>query len=365
MRPRGSTTRRGGGRAGAGADTGSDERAEPVGSQLRSAREQRGLDLLTVHDRLGRPITQLEALEVGNTTPFLDQAMAVSTLRRYATLLELDGDALAEQYAATWDTGGAGGGPAGTTVPVAGAVTANSGGPDHLRAFTETGEVPKVGGRLTPGSGSSSSYTSSVSTGPPTGTFPVVPREDLRKGRRSVARARRRLRAPTFLKVLTWTVASLVLVVAVGFVLMATNPRALANAHILRVVPAGSESATDGGSTGTGSRPAPPVAHQTFPVQPAGSTPSSASYTVATEKFTVVVAMSGACWVQVTSSSSPSPLLSGVQPAAKVLAFAAVGAMTVEVGSSAVLVGITIKGKNAFTDAPKVVPFTYTFTPSH
>ena len=107
------------------------------------------------------------------------------------------------------------------------------------------------------------------------------------------------------------------------------------------------------------------MTHQIFPVQPAGSTPSSASYTVATAKFTVVVAMSGPCWVQVTSSSSPNPLLSGVQPAAKVLTFPAVGAMTVEVGSSAVLVGITIKGKNAFTDAPKVVPFTYTFTPSH
>jgi hypothetical protein len=38
--------------------------------------------------------------------------------------------------------------------------------------------------------------------------------------------------------------------------------------------------------------------------------------------------------------------------------------MTVEVGSSAVLVGVTVKGKPAFTNAPKVVPFTYTFTPA-
>jgi hypothetical protein len=35
--------------------------------------------------------------------------------------------------------------------------------------------------------------------------------------------------------------------------------------------------------------------------------------------------------------------------------------MTVEVGSSAVIVGVTIKRKSAFTDVPKVVPFTYTF----
>jgi hypothetical protein len=38
--------------------------------------------------------------------------------------------------------------------------------------------------------------------------------------------------------------------------------------------------------------------------------------------------------------------------------------MTVEVGSSAVTVGVTIAGKSAFTDAPKVVPFTYTFAPA-
>ena len=58
------------------------------------------------------------------------------------------------------------------------------------------------------------------------------------------------------------------------------------------------------------------------------------------------------------------PLLSAVQPAAKVLSFPSVGTMTVEVGSSAVLVGITIRGRNAFTDAPKAAPFTYTFSPA-
>jgi hypothetical protein len=35
--------------------------------------------------------------------------------------------------------------------------------------------------------------------------------------------------------------------------------------------------------------------------------------------------------------------------------------MTVEVGSSAVIVGVTVRGKSAFTDVPKVIPFTYTF----
>ena len=235
-------------------------------------------------------------------------------------------------------------------------------GPDHLRAFTETGEVPQVGGRVTSAAGTSGNYDYTVSVGPPTGTFPVVPRADLRKGRRQVARARRRMHAPTGLKIATWIAAILVLLVAIGFVLLAVRPRVLANAHILRVAPAGSVAAGGQGSGATSG--ASPGTHQTFPVQPSGSTTSSASYTVATGKFNVVVATSGPCWVQVTSSSSPVPLISGVQPAAKVLTYPANGTMTVEVGSSAVLVGVTIRGKPALTDKPKTIPYTYTFAPA-
>jgi hypothetical protein len=164
------------------------------------------------------------------------------------------------------------------------------------------------------------------------------------------------------LKVGTWIAAILVLAVLAGYVLLAARPNVLANAHILRVAPAGSAAA--GGPNGSSTSTSAPANHQRFPVQPTGSTSSSADYTVATTKFTVVVATSGPCWVQVTSSSSPVPLVSGVQPAAKVLTYPAVGTMTVEIGSSAVLVGVTIKGKSAFTDAPKAAPFTYTFTPT-
>jgi hypothetical protein len=37
--------------------------------------------------------------------------------------------------------------------------------------------------------------------------------------------------------------------------------------------------------------------------------------------------------------------------------------MTVEVGSSAVVVGIAVKGKVVFYNAPHATPFTYTFAP--
>ncbi len=355
IRPRGGTTRRGG--------DGHDQRLEdPVGSvgtQLRQAREERGLDLLSVHDRLGRPITQIEALEYDDHAALPDEALAVSTLRRYATFLGLDGDALHAQWSAERlaEVDSSTRAVAAVTNVVAAVTT----GPDHLRAFTETGEVPQVGGRVTSASGASGNYDYKVSTGPPTGTFPVVPRSDLRRSRRSVAKARRRMKAPRWLKFLTWLAAFLVLVVAAGWILLSAKPSTLADIHVLRVVHPGAASAASGGST---SGSTTPQSHQTFPVQPTGSSPSGASFTVATPKFDVVVATSGRCWVQVTSSSSAVPLISGVQDGSQVLTFPAQGTMTVEVGSSAVIVGVKIKGKSAFTDAPKTVPFTYTFAPA-
>ena len=359
IRPKGGTTRHG-----------SDEQdgdlatpTESVGDQLRRAREERGLDLLSVHDRLSRPITQIEALETGNVAALPDEALATSTLRRYATLLGLDGEALAEQFAAERG-GGVSGDPTRAVPAVTSVSAAVTSGPDHLKAFTETGEVPQVGGRGTSAAGTSGNYGYALAVGPPTGTFPVVPRADLRKSRRSVAKARRRMKAPTALKAVTWVVAVLVLVVAAGWVLLQVRPRVLANAHILRVVAPGSVAATGGGSPAQATPTTAPASRQTTAVQSTGSTPTGASYSVATDKFDVVVATSGPCWVQVTSSTSAVPLISGVQQAAKVLTFPAQGTMTVEVGSSAVLVGITIKGKHAFTDAPKVAPFTYTFAPA-
>lgn len=351
IRPRGGTTRRG--------DDGQDQQpaasAESVGAQLQQARADRGLDLLTVHDRLGRPITQIEALEHDDMEALPDEALAISTLRRYATLLGIDEDAVLNRFVSQRrefdDLSTTRATPAVTSV-----VAAVTTGPDHLRAFTETGEVPQVGGRTNSAAGASGNYGYQVS-GPPTGTFPVVPRSDLRKGRRQVARARRRMKAPGWLKALTWIVGVLVLLVAAGSILLAVDPKPLADAHILRVVPA--RTAANPSST-----PSSGTSHQTFPVQPAGTSSSGASYTVATSKFDVVVATSGPCWVQVTSSSSAIPLVSGVQQAGKVLTYPADGTMTVEVGSSAVIVGVTIKGKSAFTDVPKSIPFTYTFTPA-
>jgi hypothetical protein len=232
-------------------------------------------------------------------------------------------------------------------------VAAVTTGPDHLRAFTQTGRVPRVGAGSTAAVGG---YGYDVATGPPTGTFPVVPRQELRQSKRAVAKARRRIRAPRPLKVATWVAAGLVVLVLVGIGIYQQRPQWLVSAHILRIVdPAGSP------GRGTGPAPTAPVA--VHPVVETSSGGQSASYTVSTPHFVVEITTTGKCWVQIISSASPKPLVEGIQPAGMRQGYPATGTMTVEVGSSAVVVGIAVKSKVVFYDAPHDPPFTYTFTP--
>jgi hypothetical protein len=364
IRPRGGTTRR------------RDDQQEQaiativeIGRRLRTAREERGLSLLSVHDRLSRPITQLEALESGDLARLPDQALAISTLRRYATFLGLDGDSLALKMIDAWSVSPYASMQAGA--PVASVVAAVTTGPDHLRAFTQTGKVPKVGGRATSPTGTGPNGHEAT-TGPPTGTFPVVPRRELRHSRRAVARARRQLRAPRSLKVVTWVACLFVLAALVGLGIRQWRPQWLASSHILRVVKPGSQNPHPVVSPlvpptqpASATQTTTPSAHhhQTNAVELALAGPTGEAYSVNTSHFTVKVATSGTCWVQITSSQSPAPLVSGVQPGGKSFSEPAKGTMTVQLGSSSVLVGIVVKGKTVFLAAPHVVPFTYTFVP--
>jgi hypothetical protein len=352
IRPRGGTTRRRDDQ-----DAGTISSAEELGRLLRDAREERGLDLLAVHDRLSRPITLLEALENGDLANLPDQALALSTLRRYAAFLGLDGDALALRMIDAWSAVPAtsnGGGRSQNAVT--NVVTTVTSGPDHLRAFTQTGEVPKVGAGTA--AGGSGAYGYGVATGAPTGTFPVVPRQQIKHSKRAVAKARRKLRAPTFLKVITWVAAGLVLVVALGFGIQRWRPQWLVRSHVLRVSQPNGTPSAQGSSSSTGSE------HGASAVVPTSSSLQGSSYTVASSHFVVNVATTGKCWVQVLSSQSVTPLISGVQPPGKVLAFPAKGVMTVEVGASAVIVGVSVNGKAAFINSPHSTPYTYTFAPA-
>ncbi|MGH9080678.1 MAG: helix-turn-helix domain-containing protein [Acidimicrobiales bacterium] len=336
--------------------------AEEIGRLLRGAREERGLDLLAVHDRLSRPITQLEALERGDLARLPDQALALSTLRRYAVFLGLDGDALALRMIDAWSARPPAGPSSNDSAALTNVVAAVTTGPDHLRAFTQTGQVPKVGAGSTAASGG---YGFGVAPGPPTGTFPVVPHQEIKDSKRAVAKARRRLRAPTPLKVVTWVVALVMVAVVSGFAIYQWRPQWLVQSHILRLAQPGSTSpGTRAPTAPTAPGPTNPP-HQASPVVTTSTTGSSANYTVAAKQFTAAIATSAPCWVQVTSSSSPTPLLQGVQPAGKRLTFDAKGAvLTVQVGASGVVVGVYIGNKNVFYNAPQVTPFMYVFAPA-
>lgn len=346
--------------------------AEEIGRLLRDAREERDLDLLAVHDRLSRPITQLEALEQGDLSRLPDQALALSTLRRYAVFLGLDGDALALRMIDAWSDRPADGHSPNDTAALANVVAAVTAGPDHLRAFTQTGQVPRVGAGSTAAPGG---YGFGVAPGPPTGTFPVVPQKEIKDSKRAVARARRRLRAPTPLKVVTWVAALLVVVIVAGFAIYQLRPQWLAQSHILRVAQPGTatpaKTAPPTGSSTPASQPAHSApatspGHQTAPIVTTSTTGTGATYTLAAKQFTVVAQTSGPCWMQVTSSNAPTPLLVGVQPAGKRISFDSKGGatLTVQVGSAAVVVGASVKGKPVFLNTPQTTPFTYVFVPA-
>ncbi len=331
-----------------------------IGRVLREARESRGLDLSAVHHHLGRPITQLDALESGDLDGLPDQAAALSTLRRYAAFVDLDGDAMALQLMEVWSAAPTRPRPpVREAVPVTGVVTAVTAGPDHLRAFTQTGEVPAIGGAASArGFGS---YGYGIATGPPTGTLSVIPRDQIKETKRATARARRRRRAPAPLKILTWLVGILAVAAVAGLVIQRQHPQWMVQAHILRITQ------PDGQPLATSTRTTAPVrhtAHRPTSSVVAGPTDHStqATYYVDTQHFTLGIATSAPCWVQITSPSSIAPLLQGTQPGGTVQSFKADKQITLDVGSSAVVIGIYINGKNVFLTKPTQTPFTYTFT---
>ncbi len=169
-----------------------------------------------------------------------------------------------------------------------------------------------------------------------------------------MAKARRRLRAPTSLKVLTWVAAVLVLAVLAGFAFQPRSPDWLATPHILRVAapgrqpaaslqPSGPAATAGGGDLGLRNQAVAPRSTKGITGDPPPQS-SALQRSVADDRFTVGVATSGRCWVQITSSTSPTPLVSA-SSRRQDPGFPAKGTMTVQVGSSAVLVGVTMKGK--------------------
>jgi hypothetical protein len=292
-----------------------------------------------------------------------DQAMALSTLRRYAAFLTLDGDALALQLMEAWSTAPSGNGRRRLrdTGGLTGVVAAVTSGPEHLRAFTQTGQVPRVAGFATSTAGAGSgAYGYGVAVGPPTGMIPAIPASELKDVKRAMARARRRRRAATPLKVITWVVAVLALAAVAGTVIQGAKPQWLVESHILRMTVPGATALQRAAAPPT---TAAPVHHPADPVTLTSTDGSTqAAYTVSKSTFTLRVAASNPCWIQVITPASPTPEFESTLQAGDVKTFVADKAISLQVGSSASIVGILINGKAVFLNTPSATPFTYTFT---
>lgn len=336
-----------------------------IGQVLRRAREERGLDLLSVHDRIGRPITQLEALELGNVSSVPDQIALVSTLRNYAAFLGLDGDGLALALIDQWSrlpiVGQVPGHPLASTGTVVAVPAGASAGPEHLRAFTQTGRVAAVSPLPSP------APMSGLQTGPATGVLPAVDRHDASTTRGFARSARRRRRAPLALRAVTWLAAVALLAGLGGLAVQRWRPQWLVRLHLEHVVaavrapvavpsPAVRATGRSGRTTRTRTHAASGA-----PVVLASTGHAAATYSVAAPRYSVTVATSAPCWVQVSSPASPAPVAEAVQPAGKTTSYPTTGTLTVQVGASGVVVGIVIDGRTRFTVAPRQAPYTYTF----
>ncbi len=209
--------------------TSQPQRPPTSAGSSENKREALGLDLLTVHDRLGRPITQLEALEAGDLSRLPNQALALSTLRRYAGFLALDGDALALLFMESLSVlaAPASSGRRGAAEAPTGMVTVVESGPDHLRAFTQTGPVPRVGG-----SNNGFNGPPFGAAGPPTGTMTVIPHEQIKETRKIQRKVRRTWQAPVLLRVATWLVLVALLVALAGVGIRHWRPALLVEWHI-------------------------------------------------------------------------------------------------------------------------------------
>ncbi len=159
-----------------------------VGTALREAARRRRADLAEIQDRTGVPCPNSRRSRPANLSLFPDQRSALTAVRRYGDLVQLD----VERLRSAWwrSTGGlpwpgsraaAGGhrrGQRGRTqsVHLTGAVPTGHlsrypGDGTHLRAFTQTDEVPGV--RRTPAPAGNGHNVHGAFTD--TGSFPAVP----------------------------------------------------------------------------------------------------------------------------------------------------------------------------------------------
>jgi len=321
------------------------------GSDLHRVREATGLTLETIQDRTGVRRTHLEALEDGDLSRFPDERTALVAIRRYAEILGLDATAMAQTVGDQWRNVGAAPAPVlvgvtpaapsprpatGPVPVVAGHLSRYPGDTSHLRAFTQTAQVPQV-----------------KSPRPVRPSLPPGLRFDSTDAIPVTLRGRPEPRpAPLALRVAVWSTALLLVAGIGGLAVHHWRPAWLRKIHLVAGPPRA------GATTSHGTSPAHGV-HLPIVTETA-SGPLSATVTVRSSVFSVVVTTAAPCWIHVSSPASFAPIFSATVPAGTTKSFtSASGHLSVELGASHVSMTVQILGKTVpgWVLAPRAAPF--------
>jgi hypothetical protein len=332
-----------------------------VGTALREAREASAVSLVEIQDRTGVPGSQLEALEAGNLSLFPDLRSAVTAVRRYSDLVNLDVDGFARVVEEHWGSplagfegvaatgkGASNGGTHSvhlTGVVPTGHLSRYPGDGTHLRAFTQTDEVPGV--RRTPPPADNGHDPAGAWS--PTGSFPAVP------GGYKLVR-----QAPWILRAAVWVTAALLLVALLGLAVEHYQPQLLADIHLVHHTT--TPKATTPTSPGSTANPKPPAHPSEVSLADTGA--ASATVSVRASNYSVVVAAWAPCWTVVHSPQSFSPVFAATLEGGQVKQFdPANGQLTVSMSASLVTVQVRVNGKTVpgFLFKPTSVPFTLNF----
>jgi hypothetical protein len=331
------------------------------GPDLRQARERLDLSLETVQDRTGVRAVELEALEEGDLSRFPDEKTALVAVRRVAEILGLDASAMTQIVTGAWHnvtrhpaphlTGMTGATPLvlrdSAPVPVAappapgtvGHLSRYPGDASHLKAFTQTAEVPQVGRRPA---------TPALPPGLRFDSTDAVPAVKFHAYRPPDP-------APLALRVAVWSTVLLLVLGGAGLAVHHWRPAWLTKIHLVAGPPAPAHGA-------------PATApHTTVPSHLVTATttgPLAAVVTVRLPVFDVVVTTSAPCWIHVTSPAGFSPLFSATVPAGTTKTFTSTrGALSLELGASHAAVTVKIFGKTVpgWTLVPPAAPYTVNF----
>lgn len=365
-----------------------------VGASLRDARERLGVSLGEVRDRTGIPWQYLEALEAMDLAGLPDQRTVVTAARRYSEVVGLDpsevcGTALrvwqdvhwtqalhttsspptTHEVLATTGRGkrrqgvGSPNGSSGSRRPgpskrdpaastsgessQAALGSSDSSGRGGLETLTRTAEVPGI----TKGAGLSIHFAD-------TGPIPAASR--FHGGVRP---------APRWLRMSVAVAAALLLIAGAGMVVHHYKPQWFKDLHLTRENASGPPAAAASIHGGTSGRTTPSSgsgrSSNAAVVTQRSSSTDSASITVRSANYQVVVLAQQPCWVDATVPSSSTPVFENVlQAGQKQVLTPSGGQMSVQLGASGVVVGVQVGGKTVpgWLFVPSNAPFTLSFS---